>query len=77
VLELARREARRIPVDAAVGEDATGASMLRLAKRGLRVVLLRGGDPVALVARELAACRAAGIAVEVVPGIAAPGGGVD
>jgi uroporphyrin-III C-methyltransferase/precorrin-2 dehydrogenase/sirohydrochlorin ferrochelatase len=72
VLELARREARRIPVGAAARGRRDGdanALMLRLAKRGLRVVLLRGGDAKALAVHELAACRAAGIAVEVVPGI--------
>jgi uroporphyrin-III C-methyltransferase / precorrin-2 dehydrogenase / sirohydrochlorin ferrochelatase len=77
VLELSLREARRI----LVGESAGGprsqrgdiALMLGLTNRGLRVVWLKSGDPMVFAgaAEELAACRAAGVAVEVVPGITA------
>ena len=78
VLELARREARRILVGKAAGgprcrqEDITRL-MVSLARQGRRVVRLKNGDPMvfARAAEELAACRDAGIAVEVVPGITA------
>jgi uroporphyrin-III C-methyltransferase/precorrin-2 dehydrogenase/sirohydrochlorin ferrochelatase len=76
VLELARREAKRILVGKAAGgpqcrQGDITALMLRLAKDGLRVVRLKSGDPMVFgrAAEELAACRAAGVAVEVVPGI--------
>jgi len=78
VLELARREARRILVGKAGGgpgcrQDDINALMLKLAKAGKRVVRLKSGDPMVFgrAAEELAACRAAGIPVEVVPGITA------
>jgi uroporphyrin-III C-methyltransferase/precorrin-2 dehydrogenase/sirohydrochlorin ferrochelatase len=78
VLELARREARRILVGKAGGgpgcrQDDINALMLKLAKAGRRVVRLKSGDPMVFgrAAEELAACRAAGIPVEVVPGITA------
>jgi len=47
--------------------------MVRLAQDGKRVVRLKGGDPMIFgrAAEELAACRTAGIAVDVVPGITA------
>jgi uroporphyrin-III C-methyltransferase / precorrin-2 dehydrogenase / sirohydrochlorin ferrochelatase len=73
VLDFARREARKIPVGHADDVDAT---MVALAKSGKRVVWLKHGDA-AMLGRpggEIAACRAAGVAVEVVPGVAvAPG----
>jgi uroporphyrin-III C-methyltransferase/precorrin-2 dehydrogenase/sirohydrochlorin ferrochelatase len=76
VLELARREARRILVGKAAGgprcrQGDITALMLSLAKAGQRVVRLKSGDPLVFgrAAEEIAACRAAGIAVEVVPGI--------
>jgi uroporphyrin-III C-methyltransferase/precorrin-2 dehydrogenase/sirohydrochlorin ferrochelatase len=74
VLELARREARRMRVGAVDGPRARQediAVMLSLVGRGLRVVWLKRGDPMAFAetAEELAACRTAGIAVEVVPGV--------
>ena len=64
--------------------DGTGGSRhdvdaltVALAKAGRRVVRLMGGDPVVSGRGDdaMQACRAAGIAVEVVPGIAAIGGG--
>jgi uroporphyrin-III C-methyltransferase / precorrin-2 dehydrogenase / sirohydrochlorin ferrochelatase len=70
VLDFARREARKIPVGHADDVDAT---MVALAKSGKRVVWLKHGDA-AIFGRpggEIAACRAAGVAVEVVPGVAA------
>ena len=65
ILEVARRDAIRIPLDKPA---LTGiASILaREAKAGLHVVRLRSGD--ALV-EELAAVAAEGIAVETVPGV--------
>jgi uroporphyrin-III C-methyltransferase/precorrin-2 dehydrogenase/sirohydrochlorin ferrochelatase len=81
VLELARREARRIPV----GKKGRGPSckqsdinalMVELALAGETVVRLKGGDPMIFgrAAEEIGACRAAGIEVNVVPGISAAQG---
>jgi uroporphyrin-III C-methyltransferase / precorrin-2 dehydrogenase / sirohydrochlorin ferrochelatase len=78
VLELARREARRI----AVGKTGHGASckqddinelMVELALAGENVVRLKGGDPLIFgrAAEEIDACRSAGIEVSVIPGISA------
>ena len=61
IVDLARREAERIPV----GDDS-GDLAMRLAREGKRVVWLLAGDP----AREAAeALAGSGIALEVVPGI--------
>ena len=81
VHELARREARRI----AVGKTGFGPSckqsdinalMVDLALAGEHVVRLKGGDPMIFgrAAEEIAACRAAGIDVSVIPGISAAQG---
>lgn len=81
VLELARRESRRIPV----GKSATGPScrqedinskLIELARAGETVVRLKGGDPLVFgrAAEEIAACRAAGVEVAIVPGISAAQG---
>lgn len=81
VLELARREARRI----AVGKSASGPScrqedinsrIVTLALAGERVVRLKGGDPLIFgrATEEIDACRAAGIAVSIIPGITAAQG---
>jgi uroporphyrin-III C-methyltransferase / precorrin-2 dehydrogenase / sirohydrochlorin ferrochelatase len=50
--------------------------MVSLAKQGKRVVRLKGGDPLIFgrAAEEIAACQAANIAVDVVPGITAAQG---
>jgi uroporphyrin-III C-methyltransferase/precorrin-2 dehydrogenase/sirohydrochlorin ferrochelatase len=76
VLELGRREARRILVGkrghaAACRQDEICALMTALARAGQRVVRLKGGDPSVFgrTGEELAACRTAGIAVRVVPGV--------
>jgi uroporphyrin-III C-methyltransferase/precorrin-2 dehydrogenase/sirohydrochlorin ferrochelatase len=78
ILELARREARRMLVGKAGGgascrQDDINTLMVALARDGKRVVRLKGGDPMLFgrAAEELAACRNAGIAVEVIPGITA------
>ena len=57
-------------------QDDINALMVSLAKAGRRVVRLKGGDPMIFgrADEEIAACRAAGIAVEVVPGITAAQG---
>ncbi len=76
-LDFARREAKKMLVDTAAREisgrpGSAGNLMLALAGAGRRVVRLIGGDPMAsdFAEREIAACRAAGIEVEIVPGIA-------
>lgn len=81
VLELARREARRIPV----GKTARGPSckqseinalMVELALAGEHVVRLKGGDPMIFgrATEEIDACRRAGIEVSAVAGISAAQG---
>src|SRR5258707_8237447 len=81
ILDFARREAKKM----LVGKTASGPSckqeeinslMISLARAGKRVVRLKGGDPMIFgrAGEEIAACRAAGIAVEVVPGVTAAQG---
>jgi uroporphyrin-III C-methyltransferase/precorrin-2 dehydrogenase/sirohydrochlorin ferrochelatase len=78
ILDYARRDAARI----AVGKDPHGASvsqaeinriLVREAQAGKIVARLKGGDPFIFgrAAEEMAALQAAGIAVEVVPGVTA------
>lgn len=81
VLEFARREARKILVGKtgygpSCKQDEISALMVKLAKAGRRVVRLKGGDPLIFgrASEEIAACRAAGIAVDIVPGITAAQG---
>ena len=52
-------------------QEDINALMVSLARAGKRVVRLKGGDPMIFgrAGEEIAACRAAGIAVEVVPGV--------
>jgi uroporphyrin-III C-methyltransferase / precorrin-2 dehydrogenase / sirohydrochlorin ferrochelatase len=76
ILDFARREAKKMLVGktghrASCRQDDINALMISLAKAGRRVVRLKGGDPMVFgrADEEIAACRAAGIAVEVVPGI--------
>jgi uroporphyrin-III C-methyltransferase / precorrin-2 dehydrogenase / sirohydrochlorin ferrochelatase len=77
IVDFARREARNMLVgNTAHGpsgtEGDTHALAIALAKSGKRVAWLRGGAPVICGPAEgtIAACRAAGIAVEIVPGVA-------
>ena len=76
ILDFARREAKKMLVGktghrASCRQDDINALMISLARAGRRVVRLKGGDPMLFgrADEEIAACRAAGIAVEVVPGI--------
>ncbi|PHK95324.1 uroporphyrinogen-III C-methyltransferase [Pseudoroseomonas rhizosphaerae] len=78
VLALARRDARRIYVGKVrahhcVPQGEINALLVRLAREGLKVVRLKGGDPFIFGrgGEEKEAVEAAGIACEVVPGITA------
>jgi uroporphyrin-III C-methyltransferase/precorrin-2 dehydrogenase/sirohydrochlorin ferrochelatase len=78
VLELARREAKRMMVGkrggrASCKQDDINALMIRLAQQGKRVVRLKAGDPMVFgrAGEEIAALDAAGIPVAVIPGITA------
>lgn len=81
VLDVARREARKMLVGKtgyrpSCRQDDINALMVSLAKQGKRVVRLKGGDPSVFgrAGEEIAAARAAGIPVEIVPGITAAQG---
>jgi len=76
ILDFARREAKKMLVGKtghapSCKQDDINALMISLAKAGRRVVRLKGGDPMIFgrADEEISACRAAGITVEVVPGI--------
>tara|TARA_R110002033_G_scaffold9422_15_gene31440 strand:+ start:852 stop:2318 length:1467 start_codon:yes stop_codon:yes gene_type:complete len=78
VLELARRDAERVYVGKVVGahawpQERICALIVAEAARGRRVVRLKSGDPgiFGRATEELDAARAAGIAVEIVPGVTA------
>ena len=78
ILDFARREAKKMLVGKtghapSCRQDDINALMVSLAKAGRRVVRLKGGDPMIFgrADEEIAACRAAGFAVEVVPGVTA------
>jgi len=81
VLDFARREAKKMMVGKtghgpACKQSEINDLMVKLARAGKRVVRLKGGDPMIFgrAGEEIEACRAAGIAVEVVPGISAAQG---
>jgi uroporphyrin-III C-methyltransferase/precorrin-2 dehydrogenase/sirohydrochlorin ferrochelatase len=78
VLELARREAKRMMVGKRGGRESCrqediNALMVQLARQGKRVVRLKAGDPMVFgrAGEEIAQLRREGIPVEVVPGISA------
>src|SRR5262249_5254503 len=78
ILDFARREAKKMLVGKtghgpACKQDEINALMVSLAKAGRHVVRLKGGDPMIFgrAGEEIAACDAAGIPVEVIPGISA------
>ena len=64
-------DAGKAPHAHTLSQDEINTLLVERAQRGQRVVRLKGGDPFVLGrgAEEVAACRAAGVAVEVVPGI--------
>ena len=81
VLDFARREARKMLVGKtgfgpSCKQEDINALMVGLAKQGKRVVRLKGGDPLIFgrAAEEIAACKAANIFVDIVPGITAAQG---
>lgn len=76
VLELARREAKRMLVGKRGGrtsckQEDINATMIQLAKAGKHVVRLKSGDPMIFgrAGEEIACLEQHGIAVDVVPGI--------
>lgn len=78
VLELARREARRMLVGKRGGkrscrQEEINALMVKFAREGKRVVRLKSGDPMVFgrAGEEVAELDAAGIPVDVVPGVSA------
>jgi uroporphyrin-III C-methyltransferase / precorrin-2 dehydrogenase / sirohydrochlorin ferrochelatase len=78
ILDYARRDAVRIdvgksPHGGAAAQGEINRVLVREALKGHRVARLKGGDAMIFgrAAEELAAVRAAGIAVEIVPGITA------
>ncbi|MEO5805979.1 siroheme synthase CysG [Devosia sp.] len=78
VLELARREARRMLVGKRAAresckQDDINAMMLSLARQGKHVVRLKSGDPMIFgrAGEEIEMLQANGIAVTVVPGVTA------
>jgi uroporphyrin-III C-methyltransferase / precorrin-2 dehydrogenase / sirohydrochlorin ferrochelatase len=81
ILDFARREAKKMMVGKtgygpSCRQDEINAMMVMFAKAGKRVVRLKGGDPMIFgrAGEEIAACHAAGIPVEVLPGISAAQG---
>ena len=78
VLELARRDAERVFVGKHVGahqwpQDRINQMIVAEARKGARVVRLKSGDPgiFGRATEEIDAARAAGIPVEIVPGVTA------
>jgi uroporphyrin-III C-methyltransferase/precorrin-2 dehydrogenase/sirohydrochlorin ferrochelatase len=81
VLDFARREARKLLVGKtgfgpSCKQDDINTLMVSLAMQGKRVVRLKGGDPLIFgrAAEEIAACKAANISIDIVPGITAAQG---
>ncbi len=78
ILDRARRDAERVPVGKrsgrpGIGQDAINERLADAARKGLKVVRLKGGDPFIFGrgGEELDYLRQAGIEVVVVPGVTA------
>lgn len=78
IVEMTRREAEKIPVGKrgyrpSCRQDHIVSLLISLASQGKRVVRLKGGDPMIFgrANEEISALRAAGIEVEVIPGVTA------
>lgn len=78
VLELARRNAKRVYVGKVVGahdwpQDRITAAIIAEARKGCRVVRLKSGDPGVFgrATEEVKAARAAGLPIDIVPGVTA------
>ena len=78
VLELARRDAERVYVGKVVGASAwpqarINTLIVKEARKGRNVVRLKSGDPgiFGRAGEEIAAAHAAGVTVEIVPGVTA------
>ena len=81
IMALVPRTTRRIPVGKSAGahsvpQDRINMLLVELARQGLQVARLKGGDPVIFGrgSEEAEVLRAAGIAVSVIPGITAAQG---
>lgn len=81
ILDFARREATLIGVGKRGGGPSCAqaeicALLIKYALQGKYVVRIKGGDPLIFgrASEEIAACRAAGIKIEIVPGISAAQG---
>jgi uroporphyrin-III C-methyltransferase/precorrin-2 dehydrogenase/sirohydrochlorin ferrochelatase len=70
ILDVARREAKTVLVGKTDKQDEV-ALLIALAKAGRRVVRLKGAGSPTFGREEIAACRGAGLTIEVVPGVAA------
>ena len=70
ILDVARREAKTVLVGKTDKQDEV-ALLIALAKAGRRVVRLKGPGSPTFSREEIAACRGAGLTIEVVPGVAA------
>jgi uroporphyrin-III C-methyltransferase / precorrin-2 dehydrogenase / sirohydrochlorin ferrochelatase len=78
IVDMARREAEKILVGKrgykpSCRQDHTVSLLVSLACQGKRVVRLKGGDPMifARANEEIAALRAAGVPIEIIPGVTA------
>lgn len=78
IVALANPEAKRIdvgktPYQSSIRQDEINHILLREALKGQRVARLKGGDPgiFGRLAEEMSALRAAGVSVDVIPGITA------
>ena len=78
VLELGRREARRVHAGkeghgAACRQEDISTLLVELALQGKRVVRLKGGDPSIFgrTGEEVSACKSAGVPIRIVPGVTA------